>query len=96
MHDSSGNIDHNMAEQHTLRVYDIYKQYLAKQKKMQIHNYNAQLISDVLKGLTSLKSVKISLGRFLDTAPSKIGVLRSTPLSQPETRLGVTKHERGH
>ena len=71
MHDSSGNVDHNVAEQHMLRAYDVYKQYLAEQKKMGLREYNAHQISDILKGLPNLKSVKISLARYLDVAHLK-------------------------
>ena len=68
VHDDSGYVDYKIAGQHMLRAYDIYKQYLAEKKEMQTHEYNAQIISNALKGLTNLKSVKISLGRYLDSA----------------------------
>lgn len=63
LHNSS---DRKVWEQHMLRAYSVYKQYLVEQKEMEMQDYNAQSISDTLKGLKNLTSVKMSLARCLD------------------------------
>ena len=68
LHDSSGNVHHIAAEQHKLRAYDDYKQYVAMQKELQMREYYGKVISDALKGLTSLKLVKLSLAPYFDNA----------------------------
>lgn len=46
--------------------YDRFRTYIAEQKEMQDNDHNAQVVAEIMRGLSNLKSVGVSIEQALD------------------------------